>query len=290
MTFFNFLLLLTLQFFSGFGIISRLDRSLSRFVIIPTSVLVGSFLGTLCVYILGALYLPITWLNLILVFSLLAVLFFLPFKKNIESLRNLFKFELSSVKIYELLIAFFVFQVFFISAWRTYYQPVISFDSVCGIDLFAKNAILEGKLVCWIFNGEYIKDLSTQAYYAPFTAFQQIIYRFAGFEVGQIWLSKVFLCFIMFMYHSMKEYVHGAIAGIILYITITVPEFFAYTFILQTDFSNAVFTMIAVVFLAQFMKTENYGKLYLSILFFALAIWTRSETVFSFLSLQSLFW
>jgi hypothetical protein len=278
--FVHFILLLVLQFLAGAGLLSKLDKSLPRFVFIPLAILVGSFVGTLAVYLLGVFSLPVTWLVFLGVFSVLVLGSLFPFQASFAHVLGLFKGKPLNIKIYEVLVAAFVLYVFFISAWRTYYLPVVSYDSVNGIDLFAKNAIAEGKIVCWIFDGAYIKSLSTQAYYAPFTAFEQIIYRLAGFPFGQVWLALVFLCFIVYLYHALKQYVHGALAGFILLITITVPEFYAYTFILQTDFVNAVFTLIGVVFLFEFWQKGTLPKLYMSILFFAMACWARSETVF----------
>ena len=276
----NFLLLIFLQFLSGFGLIIKIDKNLSRFTLLPISLLAGASLGTFIIYLMGILSIPIKWLYFLILFTLLTLLLLLPYNKTFSLLKTIFFKKFTDIKIYELLTVFFILQVYYISAWRTYYQPIISFDAICGIDLFAKNAIKDGKLVCWIFDGNYIKNLSTQAYYAPFTAFQQIIYRFAGFEVGQIWLSMIFLSLIIFMYHSMKSFCHPALAGFIVYITITIPEFYAYTFILQTDFSNSVFIAIAVFYFAQFWKTNLIPKLYLSGLFFAFSVWSRSESIF----------
>lgn len=277
---FQLLLLTIAQFLLGVGVLAKLAPMLKRFQAIPLAVLIGTFGSTLAVYLIGLFGLTVNWVTFLGLFAVLLAACLFPFQSSMAFVKRLFVFKGFDFKAYELVTIGVIVYIFFISAWKAYYLPVVSFDSVNGIDLYAKTAIREGTLVPFIFDGVYIKSLSTQAYYAPYTAFMQIVYRLAGTEFGQVWLSVVFMCFIVYIYHALKEYVHPALAGLITVFVATVPEFYAYTFILQTDFSNAVFTLIGVVFLAQFWDSGAFERLNLSALFFAMACWTRSETVF----------
>src|SRR5260221_14117267 len=76
---------------------------------------------------------------------------------------------------------------------------------------------------------------------SPFLISLQIIYKLVGFPFGQVWLSIVFVCFIVFLYHVLKEKLHTLIAGFLLLLFLMTPEMYAYSFMLLYVYSKLVF-------------------------------------------------
>ena len=118
----------------------------------------------------------------------------------------------------------------------------------------------------------------------------QIIFRMTGLTFGKIWLSFVFISLLVFFYSTFRESVHPILAGLLLILLIAVPEFYAYTFMILTDFSNAVFFSISIVLFWKYVRERTFNSLLLSSLFMGFACWCRSETVvFAFMGAVLLF-
>jgi len=199
--------------------------------------------------------------------------------KNI-SMEVLFKplRQFKKLHLAEVLGLLIIIPMVLISLWRAFYMPVTTYDSIHGIDLMAQSAIADGKIDSRMY--EDLGDvLSTQPYYAPFTALSQIIYRLAGFPFGKVWISLLFASLLLTFYLNLRRKLHPAIAVFLTSLLIIIPEMFGYTFLLQTDYSNAVFLSLAVIYLARYLDENNDGLFWLSGLFAAFACWTRSETI-----------
>jgi hypothetical protein len=63
------------------------------------------------------------------------------------------------------------------------------------------------------------------------------------------------------------------------FVLISIPELYAYTFLLQTDFSNAVFVSISVIYAFRFIKERETKYFWLSSILFGFGAWSRSETL-----------
>lgn len=270
-----------LQFLIGAGIVRRFDAISKPIQKLSLSVLAGFFCSTLAIYFMEITQLPIKAGWLLAILSLLAAtLNIRMIKKPIEGWEWA---AISSVRIspFELILLVPIAYLLFFSVWRAYYLPVTPYDAVVGIDLLARSAVAEGRVVSSIFSrADLIPFLSTQPYYAPFTAFMQIIYRLAGITVGQAWLGVLTVAFFTFAYSRMSERTHPLISGILILFVLSAPELYAYTFLLQTDFSNAVFFSIGVLFTIDYLRSENDQYLWLAVLMLSAACWTRTETIF----------
>jgi len=82
------------------------------------------------------------------------------------------------------------------------------------------------------------------------------------------------------MYLEFKKYIHPLFAITFALVVITSPELYAYSFILQTDWSNAIFFFIGVLYFYKHIKSQEVSDLCISILGMFFACWSRTETIF----------
>jgi hypothetical protein len=269
-----------LQFLIGFGVIDRFEIISRLPQKIALSVILGFFISTVSIFVLELFHISLTVPGIMMAVgaTALGVNFNLP--RLFRSLHQLIKSNQCDVKIYELIFLFGIGYLLFFSVWRTYAIPVTPYDSIVGIDLVAREAVKEGHIVSSIFyRPDFRPFLSTQPYYAPFTMLMQVIYQSAGLPFGQMWLGILTISFFVFAYNKLCERMHPVLAGFFVMLLITSPELYAYTFLLQTDFSNAVFFAIAIIFTIDFLESKRMQHLYLGALFMAAACWSRTETI-----------
>jgi hypothetical protein len=240
------------------------------------SIILGMGIGSLLTFLLEVFTIPLTFISIFGINVLfIAVLWIL--KRKI-SFQFDFRFNL-----WDVLPLIFIFFFAGISIWRTYYYPPYSYDSMMGIDLVAKYAVRDGSIA----NSQLFKELlplsqvyTNQLFYAPFSMLMQVIYRTIGIDFGQIWLGVISLSFLIFFYETAKKLAHPLIAFFGVLFILFVPEFFAYSFILQTDYSNAIFFFIGVYFFYLYTQKKEISDIAISSLAMFFACWTRTETIF----------
>ncbi|MEO6281750.1 MAG: hypothetical protein ABIN80_19175 [Dyadobacter sp.] len=269
-----------LQFLIGFGLVDRFGVINKLGQKISLSILLGFFVSSVAVFALELLHIKLTTFSILSVLALAALIINFNLPHLLNRLLGAFTENRDTVQVYELVFFLAAGYLLFYSVWRSYSIPVTPYDSIVGIDLVAKQAIKEGHIVSSIFyRPEFRPYLSTQPYYAPFTMLMQVIYRFAGLPFGQLWLGILTVSFFVFAYSKLCEKIHPVIAGFFVLLFITVPEMYAYTFLLQTDFSNAVFFSVGMIFTIEFLESKNIRYLFPAAVFMAAACWSRTETI-----------
>ena len=285
-------LLSVLQFLLGFCVLANLNVKFSVYQRITLAMLLGMGLSSIVILLLTFLGISISQTSIlvsVLTFLLIPIFTFFFRKKKIAGLIS--RSDLS-IHIYELPFLIAIGYYLMVSIWKCYYFPNIPFDTIVGFDLISKATILEGTLDNSIYNDFLVNIdstlISNQPYYAPYTLLIQIIYMSFGSLFGKAWLSVMVVSFWLFFYFEMRHYIHPLLAGILCLIAFLSPEMFAYTYLIQTDYSNAIFFVIAVTMFQRYFREGNLHYFILSSLFFGLACWTRTETIF-FVPLIGLF-
>lgn len=182
-------------------------------------------------------------------------------------------------------IPFFLITAYFmyISFWKCYFYPNIPFDTIVGPELIAKATFFEGTLRNSVYTDFLPKTypLSNQPYYAPFIMLMQVIYLCVGSFFGKVWLSGMVLAFFLYFYFELRHYIHPVLAGWLLTLLWFMPELYSYTYLVQTDYPNAIFLFIAFSCLYRYYLADAPEKadFWLSSLFFGFACWTRTETI-----------
>lgn len=165
--------------------------------------------------------------------------------------------------------------IIFVSAWRCFYYPPTPNDVTTGAEAIAEFTVREKTMLNSVFlltqNGNTLKP--------PFITCLQIIYKFAGFPFGQVWLINVFTCFVIILYHIIGTSLHRVIAGVLVIFFMAIPEMYAYTFMLLYDYSNAVFFFLSVFFMISYFKTQRLNELAFAGLLMGIAVYTRPETL-----------
>src|SRR5947207_15950575 len=132
-----------------------------------------------------------------------------------------------------------------------------------------------------MINSVFTVNLETtnNVFKPPFITCLQIIYKYAGFDFGQVWLSTIVACFIIFLYHALCLRIHRIFAGLLILFFLAIPEMFAYTFMVLFDYSNAVFFFLSIYFVYAYFQNQQRNYLAFAGLLMAIATYIRSETL-----------
>lgn len=271
------ILLALLQFAAGFGILNYLKIYFRSGLFIPISLLLGIAVFSIVPFLLQLAYIPITAFNVFASLIAVCVLLNLNSAEGLHQIAKGLKNYRFRVKLYEIPFILIITFMVFVSAWRCYYYPPTPRDLTSGPEVIAEYAVKEKTMI----NSVFTVDLETtnNQFKPPFISCLQIIYKYAGFPFGQIWLSLVFISFIIFLYHVLTASVHKIIAGLLIVTFIAIPEMYAYTFMALFDYSNAVFFCLSLYFLFEFFNTEKRSYIILSGIVMGIATYIRSETV-----------
>ena len=272
-------LLIVLQGAIGFGIIRRVP-GFPPVRALALSLLVGLPASSVLLIAIDLIGMRLTVPAMIAFFTIAAVLLNLGAIDRTRAILGGPWPRLSSLRASEAVFLLLIAGFASMSLWQCVRLPVIARDMTVGADLVAKYAVLEGHINSSVFTGEALRgQLSNQPYYAPFTMLMQIAYRLAGAPFGQVWLSVLFLPFIVYIYSRLRDQTHPMLAGFLVLSLTTVPLMVSYTYLLNTDFPNALFFGLGALFLHDSLISRRPSLLFLSGLFMGFACWSRSDTI-----------
>src|SRR5258708_13313219 len=255
----TFLFLLVCYLLSGYGLLTLFGMRLKAVYMITLSLLLGIAVASFIPFLLQLFYILITGPTVFGALLLAALLLNIPSilrlrKEGLTAFIRSFRpgrFRMQSYEIpYWLIIGFLIF----VSVWRCYYLPPTSRDALSGPETIAEYAVREQTMI----NSFFRIDLwsTNNQFKSPFLISLQIIYKLAGFPFGQVWLSIVFVCFIVFLYHVLKEKLHPLIAGLLLLLFLMTPDMYPYSFMILYDYSNMVFVFFSFYFLSRPLTTS----------------------------------
>lgn len=271
------ILLLILQAIAGFGVLCWLKIYLKPGFLISLSVLIGVAVFSFVPFLLQLAYVPLTAFNVFVSIATACVLLNLRLKNGFVQLLNSLKGYRFQLKLYEIPSLFLILLMIFVSAWRCYYYPPTPRDLTSGAEVIAEYAVKEKTMI----NSVFTVDLSTtnNQFKPPFITCLQIIYKYAGFPFGQVWLSGIFVFFTVFLYSALNERLHKIITGLLLVMFIAIPELYGYTIMALFDYSNAVFFCLSIYFLNEYFTNGKNNYVILSGVLMAIATYIRSETL-----------
>jgi hypothetical protein len=282
MPFLVFFLLLILYLVSGLGILELFGFRLKPVYTITLALLLGVAVASFLPFLLQLCYIALTDGAIFGSLTVVALLLSIPIwlrirQEGLNSIRTTLipgRFKTQPYEIpFWMVIGFFVF----VSVWRCYYLPPTSRDALSGPEAIAEFAVREHTMI----NSFFSIDLwsTNNQFKSPFLISLQMIYKMAGFPFGQIWLSIVFVSFIVFLYHALRERVHPILAGILLLLFIMTPEMYAYTFMVLYDYSNMVYMFLGLYFLIAWFSSGDKKNFYFASLLIGIATYIRSETL-----------
>ncbi len=271
------LLFTLLQLIAGFGILTLFNIQLKPGLFLSLSMLLGVAVFSLVPFILQLFYIPLTSLNIFLSLVIACITLNIKFRNGLHHLKIIFQNTHFKIRLYEIPFLTLITIIVLISVWRCFYMPPTPRDLNSGAEVIAEYAVHEGTMI----NSVFAVNLETtnNVFKPPFIICLQIIYKLAGFPFGQLWLSTVFISFVIFLYHAVSATVHRLVTGLLIICFLAIPEMYAYTFMVLFDYSNAVFFFLSLYFLFIFFANKQTGYLTFAGLLMGIATYIRSETL-----------
>jgi hypothetical protein len=289
MSILSFLLLAMLQLLSGFGILCLFRLYLKPSLFIPLAGLLGIATCSFVPFLLQLFYIPLTALNIFTALVLVCIAVNLKIREGIKNFKPFLLQSKFRIELYEIAILGVIALIVFVSVWRCFYFPPTPRDLTSGAEVIAEYTVKEKTMINSVFTVNL--ESTNNPFKSPFVTSLQVIYKYAGFPFGQVWLSSIFICFIIFLYHALRQNVHRLIAGFLLIIFLAIPEMYAYTFMVLFDYSNTVFFFLSLYFVFEFFRSGQNNFLALAGLLMGIATYVRSETlVFAFMMALLVWW
>lgn len=284
------IIMLTLvQFATGFGLLSLFRIRLKPGMHLSLSLMTGVGIFSIVPFLLQLFFVPLTALNVFLSLAITCLLLNVRPRTRLRQLKQVLAQTKFSIRLYELPFLLAIGFIVFLSVWRCFYFPPTSRDLTSGAEVIAEYAVREKTMINSVFS-LHLETLNNH-FKSPFIVSLQLIYKYAGFPFGQIWLSNIFVCFIIFLYHALGLTLHRLLAGMLVLCFLAIPEMYAYTFMVLYDYSNAVFFFLAAYFLIEFFSSNNKHHIVFAGLLMAIATYIRSETlVLAFMLSLSILW
>ncbi|HXB08093.1 MAG TPA: hypothetical protein VNW04_13275, partial [Puia sp.] len=277
-----YFLLLLCHLFTGYGVLCLFRLRLKAAYTITLSLLLGLAVASFLPFLLQLFYIVITPVSVFGLLALTCVLLNLPQLERIRrdgfpAFRRSLPRASFRVRPYEIPFWAIIGFLIFVSVWRCYYMPPISRDVLSGPEAIAEVAVHEHTLINTFFGVDLWS--TNNPFKSPFLISLQLIYKFAGFPFGQVWLSIVFVSTTVFLYHALRERLHPFLAGLLLLLFTMAPELYAYTFMILYDYSNMVFFFLSLYFLFEYVREGVRPQFYFAGLLMGIATYIRSETL-----------
>ena len=270
---------LLLQTILGGSLLGALGIRSTRTITLVLSLFAGMFFHTVLFFACDLVGIPLTATSMFL--SLIAgVLATVPlWKTTRQLLQHLKAPSKSNLRLYDLPVLGLSGYVFYMILWASWYWPVTPFDAMAGIDLVAKSVVTDHTIVNRVFTDPSLQgQLSNQPFYAPFAMLMQAIMKLIGFTHNQVWIGIVSVAFSVFLWAALRQIVHPFLAALLYLLFLLTPEMFGYSYLLQTDYINAVLMVAGVYLMWQGAEHNQRGSVLSSAVFFAAACWSRTES------------
>jgi hypothetical protein len=269
------LLFTGVQWLTGFGFLTLIKLRVKPALFLPLCILLGLAIFSLVPFLLELCFIQISAWRVFLLIGVICLLLNCRIKTGVQLLREMLAGVPFRIRLYEIPFLLITAFIIFVSVWRCFYYPPTPADANSGPEVIAEYTLRENTMINSVFDVEP----SGNTLKPPFIACLQIIYKYAGFPFGQIWLSSVFICFIIILYHLLARKLHRVLAGVLILFFLAIPEMYAYTFMVLFDYSNAVFFFLSVYFLIYYFEKGGGNHLLLSGLLLGIATYIRPETL-----------
>lgn len=274
MNFTGLIFVLLAHYFSGRGVMRRLNVAVSPVQELSLSMIIGVALISMVPCVLQLFGLGITTISvaggIIVLTAVLCLPLLLWFRKP--------RFVMPRLPaMYEWPALLAVAVILVVSVWRCFYYPPTPRDMLTGPELIAEYAVREHTIASSVFSID-LHD-TNNIFKSPFITGLQIIYKLLVCPFGQVWLSVVVVSFCMLLYSIARQIIHPVLAGLLLLFFVTIPDIFAYSFLMLYDYSNMVFFFCGFWFLNEFFRSSERKNFLLSALLFGLATYIRNETL-----------
>lgn len=272
------LFLLCMHFLCGRALLHIFDIRLKPVATFALSMINGIMVVSLLPFLLQLCYIPITTASTVISITACTIAL------NITQLKKYKRPDIGSIAagvrsipLYEWLFIIVFIILMIPSAWRCFIYPPNARDILSGAEAVAEFTVREHSMI----NSVFKVDLTSTNNHLkpPYITCLQIIYKQLVHPFGQVWLSVFCISFLTWMYTLVRAQLHGVIAGMLFLLFMTIPDVYAYTYMLLYDYSNMALFFAGVYFLLQYASTRQYKTFLFSSLLFGFATYIRSETL-----------
>lgn len=271
------LLLTLLQLFMGIGFINLFRIWLKPGMMLALWALSGVAICSFIPFLLELCFIPLTAANVFIALIAACLLLNIRYKTSLEQLKWLKKESRFRIRLYEIPFLLIIAIIVLASVWRCFYYPPTPRDLTSGAEVIAEYAVKEKTMINSVFTVNL--ESTNNQFKPPFITSLQIIYKYAGFPFGQVWLSTVFISLLVFLYHALCLHLHRLLAGLLMLVFLAIPEMYAYTFMVLFDYSNAAFFFLSTYFLIEYFKEGQKSYIMLAGVLMGFATYIRSETL-----------
>ena len=132
-----------------------------------------------------------------------------------------------------------------------------------------------------MINSLFLVDLQYTNNYLkpPYITSLQIIYKLFVQQFGQLWLSVLFVPFVLFLFSLLRERLHPLVMYIVMVLFFATPELFSHSYTMLFDYSNMIFFFLGFYFLNRYFEKWKQPDFAFTVFAFTIATYIRSETL-----------
>ncbi len=269
--------LLAAHFITGAGIIRLFKLQLPAIAFACFSILIGVTISSLVPCVLELMHIPIVKSNIYIGLSVLAAITSIPLIIGAKQM-SIPKF--SPPKIYEMPFLIVFTFLALVSIWRCFYFPPTPRDVLTGAEVIAEYTVREHTMINSVFDIDVrLKSSANNLFKSPFMTGIQINYKLLVQPFGQLWLSVMFLSFSVWFYSTLRTIVHPFLAGVLVLIFFSIPDLFAYTYIILYDYASMVFFFGGFYYMTKYIENKQTNYLLWISFLFGLSTFIRSESM-----------
>jgi hypothetical protein len=266
--------LLLAHFITGWGLLRIFKISLPPLQTVCLSLIAGVPVLALAPCLLQLMNIPIDAASVSIAILVITLGFGLP---GLRQFRHWQRPAFTWPQLYEWpFIAVFA-TLLLLSAWRCFYFPPTPYDMISGPELIAEYTVREHTMINSVFSIDL--HASNNHFKSPFITGLQIIYKLLVSPFGQVWLAVLYSSFITWLYCVARERIHPLLAGLLVLFFISIPDLYAYSFLMLYDYSNMIFFFAGVYFYARYLSSRQANMLAFAALLLGMATYIRTETL-----------
>lgn len=279
MSIFGLLFLIIAQFLTGRGILGMFNIRLKPLLLFVVSQLVGIVTFSLVPMFMEMMHIRISYSGVLITLIITTVLFnILPARKYDYSILKPANLNFKWPPLYETGFIALFFALMLPSLWRCFYFPPFARDVLSGPEALAEFAIREGSINNSVFKQNLLES-TPNLLKPPFVTNLQIIYKLFVQPFGQLWLSIMAVCFLVWIYNLLREKLHPLVACFLMLFFFTIPEVYGYSYIILWDYANMIYFFGGAYFLLRYIESKEYNMFLFSCLLFGFATFVRLETL-----------
>lgn len=159
---------------------------------------------------------------------------------------------------------------------KTFYWPVLAYDSIAGYDFLARTIVAEAKFNTSIFDPVH-SIYTIRHTYPPLVPCAFSYAYFLGFGAPKIISSLYFISSLVLFYGILLRYTDHLSTVVFTLIFATVPELLGMSAFALTNIPHMLYSAFGLLYLYIWYETKNNRKLILATVLLMLGVWTRTE-------------